>query len=168
MRFPAGCRATFPPLLVAAALACARPPGASEYGSVEIPVAGADAAGTPYRLHGEFTLSSVDSGLLRSASTRTAGTSEVIELRLPAGRYALTLSPAFVIESLPVCEQSATGRQLAWVNPARPPLIGVEGGQVARVRFELVAANRSPALAARARTVDAERETTTCPERAGL
>lgn len=128
-------------LLLAAAGACARPPAASEAGSVEIQVAGADATGTPYRLHGEFTFSGVDNGVVRSVSTRTAGASEPLEVPLPAGRYSLTLNAEFVVESLAPCTQPTTGQRAAWVNPAHPPLVGVEHGHVARVRFDLVAAD---------------------------
>lgn len=128
-------------LLLAAAAACARPPVGSPQGSVEIRVAGADATGNPYRLHGEFTFSGVDNGVVRSASTGAPGASDVLEVTLPAGRYTLTLNAGFVVESLAPCTQATTGQRVAWVNPAHPPLIGVAHGHVARVRFDLVPAD---------------------------
>jgi hypothetical protein len=131
-------------LILAAAGACARPPAAFQQGSVEIPVAGADAAGSPYRLHGQFTFSGVDNGVVRSVSTQAAGASDVLEVPLPAGRYTLRLNAEFIVESLAPCTQATTGQRVAWVNPAQPPLVGIAHGRVARVRFDLVSADRPP------------------------
>jgi hypothetical protein len=138
MRFNEAWRAIPSLLLVAVAGACARQPAARQYGTVEIPLTGANSAGTPYRLHGELTFSGVDTGVVGSASTRTAGTSEVLEVPLPAGRYTLTLNAEFVVESLGPCPPTPTGNRLAWVSSAKPPLIGVTDGRVTRVRFNLV------------------------------
>jgi hypothetical protein len=147
MRFREAWRLTPPLLLLAVAGACARPPAARQPGSVEIPLTGADAAGTPYRLRGELTFSGVDNGVVRSASTRTAGASDVLEVPLPAGRYTLTLNAEFVVESRAPCARAATEERAAWVNPARLPLVDVAEGHVARVRFDLVAADPPPSRA---------------------
>jgi hypothetical protein len=129
MRFNEAWRAIPSLLLVAVAGACARQPAARQYGTVEIPLTGANSAGTPYRLHGELTFSGVDTGVVGSASTRTAGTSEVLEVPLNA---------EVVVESLGPCPPTPTGNRLAWVSSAKPPLIGVTDGRVTRVRFNLV------------------------------
>ena len=134
-------------LLLAAAGACARPPAARSYGTVEIPLTGADAAGTPHRLHGELTFSSVDDRVVRSASTRTSGTSEVLQVPLPAGLYTLTLDADLVVESAVPCSAGGAGPRLAWVDSVKPPLVGVTGGQVTRVRFHLVPTDLPPARA---------------------
>jgi hypothetical protein len=127
-------------LLLAAAAACCRQPATRPYGTVEIPLTGADAAGSPQRLYGEFTFSGVDNTVVGSASTQTAGTTDMLEVQLPAGRYRLTLNDEFVVES--AAPSTATRRaQRAWVNLAEPPLVGVSEGQVTRVHFKQVLAD---------------------------
>lgn len=127
-------------LVFAAAVGCARPPAASSHGTVEVSLTAAEAAGTPQRVHGELTFSGVDNGLVRSASTRSVGARELLEVRLPAGRYTLGLNTEAFVESLEPPAPAAPAPTQAWLHPGRPPLLRVTEGQVTRVHFELVAA----------------------------
>jgi hypothetical protein len=148
MRYNEAFCVTGPLLLLAAAGACAGQPAPPPHGRVEIRLTGADAAGTPQRLYGEFSFTRVDNGVVQSALSEAGSVTDALEVQLPAGRYVMTLNEAFVVDDSPPCRKKATPRsRVAWLLPGRPPLIGVAESQTTRVHFDLVSADPPRSLA---------------------